>query len=146
MRGVAVDRRALQQVEDLRVEADLGGLGDVQPRRHARLAGNSPPPVLAERFAELADSPEAPPSMLPDISSELLPWVMRGAADSDYPDPEAVSALAQPVLILAEAGDPGHPESTARRLHELLPQSELHIANHLPEMRAWGERIDAFLN
>lgn len=102
--------------------------------------------MLAERFAELADSPEAPPATLPDISSELLPWVMRGAADSDYPDPEAVSALAQPVLILAEAGDPGHPESTARRLHELLPQSELHIANHLPEMRAWGERIDAFLN
>jgi 3-oxoadipate enol-lactonase len=111
----------------------------------AQLTGNSPPPVLAERFAELADSPEAPPSTLPDISSELLPWVMRGAADSDYPDPEAVSALAQPVLILAEAGDPGHPESTARRLHELLPQSELHIASHLPEMRAWGERIDAFL-
>ena len=90
--------------------------------------------------------PEAPPSTLPDISSELLPWVMRGAADSDYPDSEAVSALAQPVLILAGAGDPGHPESTARRLHELLPQSELHIASHLPEMRAWGERIDAFLN
>jgi 3-oxoadipate enol-lactonase len=112
----------------------------------ARLTGNSPPPVLAERFAELADSPEAPPAMLPDISSELLPWVMRGAADSDYPDPEAIAALAQPVLILAEAGDPGHPESTARRLHELLPQSELHIASHLPEMRAWGERIDAFLD
>ena len=112
----------------------------------ARLTGDSPPPVLAERFAELADSPEAPPSTLPDISSELLPWVIRGAADSDYPDPEAVSALAQPVLILAEAGDPSHPESTARRLHELLPQSELHIASHLPEMRAWGDRIDAFLN
>lgn len=62
----------------------------------ARLTGDSPPPVLAERFAELADSPEAPPSTLPDISSELLPWVLRGAADSDYPDPEAVSALAQP--------------------------------------------------
>jgi 3-oxoadipate enol-lactonase len=112
----------------------------------ARLTGDSPPPVLAERFAELADSPEAPPSTLPDISSELLPWVLRGAADSDYPDPEAVSALAQPVLILAEAGDPGHPESTARRLHELLPQSELHIASHLSDMRAWGECIDAFLN
>jgi hypothetical protein len=26
----------------------------------ARLTGNSPPPVLAERFAELAASPEAP--------------------------------------------------------------------------------------
>ena len=112
----------------------------------ALLAGGSLPPVLAERFAELDGSPEAPPSTLPDISSELLPWVLRGAADSDYPDPGAVSALAHPVLILAEAGDPGHPESTARRLHDLLPQSELHIASHLPEMRAWGERIDAFLN
>jgi hypothetical protein len=36
------------------------------------------------------------------------------------------------VLILGGAGDAGHPESTARRLRELLPQSELHIASHLP--------------
>jgi 3-oxoadipate enol-lactonase len=112
----------------------------------ARLTADPPPPVLAERFAELASSPQAAPSALPDISGELLPWVIRGAADSDYPDPEAVSALTQQVLILAEAGDPSHPESTALRLHELLPQSELHIASHLAEMRAWGQRIDAFLN
>jgi len=111
-----------------------------------RLTAGSLPPVLAERFAELDGSAEAPPPPFPDISSELLPWVLRGAADSDYPDPGAVSALTQPVLILAEAGDPGHPESTARRLHELLPQSELHIASHLPQMRTWGERIDAFLS
>ena len=43
----------------------------------ARLTGNSLPPVLAERFAELADSPEAPPSTLPDISTSCRGPVMR---------------------------------------------------------------------
>jgi 3-oxoadipate enol-lactonase len=131
------------QYRELAAVAETGGKDAVIDRL---MGAGAPPPVLAERFAELADSPQEPPASLPDISSELLPWVLRGAAGSDYPSPEAVSALHHPALILAEAGDPGHPESTAQRLHELLPQSELHIARHLSEMRAWGERIDAFLN
>jgi pimeloyl-ACP methyl ester carboxylesterase len=110
-----------------------------------RFAEQAPAPILEERFAELAENPTAPPAEMPDVPEELLPWVMRGAAVSDYPSAEEVAGLGQPALILAEAGDPGHPESTARRLHELLPNSELHVARNLAAMRQWGARIDGFL-
>lgn|SRR5690242_15887152 len=111
----------------------------------ALLSSAPPPPVFAERFAELAESPEPPPAALPDNPAELLPWVLRGAAASDYPDPDAVAGLTHPTLILAEVGDPGHPESTAERLHELIPDSEVRFARTLADMRGWGRLIADFL-
>jgi pimeloyl-ACP methyl ester carboxylesterase len=69
---------------------------------------------------------------------------MRGAADSDLPDRDALRALRIPTLILAWRGDPVHPVSTATQLAELLPRAELHVAATLDEVRAWPERIAAF--
>ena len=83
--------------------------------------------AAAPRPAIFADLPPVPPAA--DISEELLPSVMRGAAASDLPSPDAIAALEHPTLLLAWAGDPGHPESTADRLHELLPNSELRVAS-----------------
>jgi len=70
---------------------------------------------------------------------------MRGAADSDLPDRAALRALCIPALILAWRGDPVHPVSTATQLAELLPRAELHVATTLDEIRAWPERIAAFV-
>jgi pimeloyl-ACP methyl ester carboxylesterase len=56
-----------------------------------------------------------------------------------------VAAIANPALILAWDTDPGHPVSTAERLHELLPVSELHVATTLDAVREWPERIAGFL-
>jgi pimeloyl-ACP methyl ester carboxylesterase len=93
-----------------------------------------PPPVLAEL-------PEAPV----DIDEALLPAVLRGAASSDLPAPEAIAGIRLPTLILAWAGDPGHPVSTAERLHALVPGSVLHVARTPDELRTWGERAARFL-
>jgi pimeloyl-ACP methyl ester carboxylesterase len=79
------------------------------------------------------------------MSEAALPHVLRGAAASDLPDPAAIEQLTQPALILAWAGDPGHPESTAEQLRDLLPHSELHVADHLPALSAWPELAAAWL-
>ena len=62
---------------------------------------------------------------------------MRGAAASDLPTPDAIATLDHPRLVLAWAGDPGHPESTAERLHELLPDSELRVATTVKDLFTW---------
>jgi hypothetical protein len=80
-----------------------------------------------------------------DIPEELLPSVLRGAAASDLPPTEAIAALEHRALVLAWAGDPGHPESTAERLHELLPTSELHVATQLTDLFTWSATIADFL-
>jgi len=81
-----------------------------------------------------------------DIPEELLPFVLRGAAASDLPAPEALAGIAVPALVLAWATDAGHPVSTAERLAELLPDAELHVAETVPEIRTWPERVAAFLD
>ena len=92
------------------------------------------PPVLAE-------SPEG----LVDIDEALLPSILRGAAASDLPAPEQIAAIRVPTLILAWDGDPGHPVSTAERLHALVPGSEMHVARTPAELRTWGDRTVRFL-
>jgi 3-oxoadipate enol-lactonase len=104
-------------------EAFLRGMR-VQPR----------PPVLAET-----------PEGLVDIDEALLPTVMRGAASSDLPPPEAIAEIRKPTLILAWDGDPGHPVATAERLHELIPGSTLHVARTPEELRTWSDRTVGFL-
>ncbi len=81
-----------------------------------------------------------------DISEELLPFVLRGAAASDLPDPAAIVAIAVPALLLTWATDAGHPVSTAERLADLLPDAELHVAETIPQIRTWPERVAAFLD
>jgi pimeloyl-ACP methyl ester carboxylesterase len=82
----------------------------------------------------------------PDISEPLLPAVMRGAAATDFPSPEAIGAIRKPVLLLPWTDDPGHPLSTAERLHELIPDSALHVTRTPDDLRAVGLRVAAFLN
>ena len=81
-----------------------------------------------------------------DIPEALLPFVLRGAAASDLPDPEAIAAIAVPALVLAWATDAGHPVSTAERLVELLPDAELYVAETIPEILTWPERVAAFID
>lgn len=82
---------------------------------------------------------------VPDISEELLPTVLEGAANADFPAKEIVSALSIPTLILAWDTDPGHPVSTAEQLAELLPNNELSIARSFDQILGWSDRIAAFL-
>jgi pimeloyl-ACP methyl ester carboxylesterase len=71
---------------------------------------------------------------------------LRGAALSDLPDEESVAKLGMPALILAWSGDPTHPVSTAKRLAELLPDAELHVAKKSGDIAGWAERIRSFLS
>lgn len=71
--------------------------------------------------------------------------VLRGAADSDLPAPEAISEIAAPTLILAWRFDPLHPVSTAERLRDLLPVADLHVTGRPLDTSGWVERIQDFL-
>jgi 3-oxoadipate enol-lactonase len=95
---------------------------------------------VPEVFAGLSDYPPAP-----DVSTDLLPSVMRGAGKSDLPPEAVIGALDQPVLILAWAGDPGHPVSSAERLQELIRGSQLQVATSTDHLREWGAIAAGFL-
>jgi pimeloyl-ACP methyl ester carboxylesterase len=81
----------------------------------------------------------------PEIRPPLLPSVLRGAAASDLPSPDAVRRLTQPTLLLAWDTDPGHPLSTSERLAELLPNAELVVAGRLRDVAGWTDRVAGFL-
>lgn len=98
----------------------------------------------APRAAIFADLPPFP--FTADIPEDLLPFVLRGAAASDLPPAEEIAAITQPALVLAWAGDPGHPESTAERLVELLPDAELHIATKIGHVLGWPAQVASFLD
>jgi len=98
----------------------------------------------APRPEILADVPAE--AMKPDVTEDLLPFVMRGAALSDLPDETSISELRLPVLILAWAGDPGHPLSTAEKLASLIPGAQLEIAHTRDELQTWGELTARFLS
>ena len=97
----------------------------------------------APRPDVFADLPPFP--FTADIPEPLLPHVLRGAAASDLPPPDSVAGLEQPALVLAWAGDPGHPVSTAERLVDLLPTAELHVATRVRDVLGWPERVASFL-
>lgn len=82
---------------------------------------------------------------VPDIEEHLLASVLRGAGRSDLPTQSLVATIDLPVLILAWAGDPGHPVSTAAKLHELLRGSQLEVAETPADFRAWGDVATDFL-
>jgi len=70
--------------------------------------------------------------------------ILRGAADSDFPDAGAIGGVRQPTLLLAWEGDDGHPLSTAERLAELLPNATLSVARQLPDLATWPQRVAGF--
>jgi pimeloyl-ACP methyl ester carboxylesterase len=80
-----------------------------------------------------------------DITEELLPWVLRGAATTDLPPTEALAAIEQPALILAWESDPVHPISSAEYLAATLPHATLHVSGTVEDVRTWATRIDEFL-
>jgi pimeloyl-ACP methyl ester carboxylesterase len=80
-----------------------------------------------------------------DISEELLPSVLRGAAMSDLPPAAALAALPHPALILAWDTDPGHPVSSAEYLADTLPDTRLHIAKSADDIGTWTGRVEEFL-
>lgn len=81
----------------------------------------------------------------PRVPEEWLPAVLRGAAASDLPAPEGLNGLGQPTLILAWDTDMNHPISTAQRLAELLPRSELYIARTLRQAADWPRLVARFI-
>jgi pimeloyl-ACP methyl ester carboxylesterase len=97
----------------------------------------------APRPAIFANLPPVPFDA--DIPEALLPAVLRGAAASDLPGPDALAMLDHPTLLLPWAGDPGHPVSTAERLAELLPNAELRVADRLRDVLGWPAQVAEFL-
>lgn len=102
-----------------------------------------------DAYLELGRGAAGPPAAAgrPDphleVLEELLPSVLRGAADSDLPDPAQLARLQLPVRLLAWVDDPSHPLSTARRLAELLPQAELTVAATPDDVAAWPTLVAA---
>jgi pimeloyl-ACP methyl ester carboxylesterase len=74
----------------------------------------------------------------------VLPSILRGAAESDLPDPGALGRLRQPALLLAWEADTGHPLATAERLAALLPNATLSIARKLADLGAWPRLVADF--
>lgn len=97
-----------------------------------------PPPPIFAGHPELLGAP-------PDVSADVLPTVLRGAAATDLPPLEALATLDQPALILAWEGDPGHPVSTATALAGALIRAELAVAPTLAEVTHWPRLVAAFL-
>ena len=118
--------------------------------------------VEAERHAELlAASAEVPPPdpvadeplwterferKLAETEPARLARVFRGAGTADLPPPEAIATIQVPVLVLAWTGDATHPLTTAARLQELMPQTELVVATTRVGLDAWTTRAAAFLS
>ena len=96
--------------------------------------------AAAPVVAPFRDLPEAP-RPLPDVAEDVLPTVLRGAAASDLPEPDALRSLDVPAVVLAWAGDDGHPVATAEVLAEALPRATLEVAEDLATVLAWPERV-----
>jgi pimeloyl-ACP methyl ester carboxylesterase len=80
-----------------------------------------------------------------DVSEELLPWVLRGAATTDLPPTEALAALEHPTLVLSWESDPVHPVASAEYLAATMPRATLHVSGTIGDVRTWTERIEEFL-
>ncbi len=97
--------------------------------------------VAAGRMAPRVPAQADVPITEPEITEDLLPSVLRGAAASDYPSPAEVASLTVPTTILAWTDDPAHPVSTAESLHGLLRGSTLQVATSPGELARWPARL-----
>ncbi len=82
---------------------------------------------------------------LPIGRSRRRAVVLRGAAESDLPDPVAISEITAPTLVLAWRFDPIHPLRTAEQLRDLLPAADLHVTSRIGDTSGWVERLREFL-
>ncbi len=92
-----------------------------------------------------AENPDKPVTW-PDVETDLLPTVFRGAALTDLPERSVLAALTVPTLVVAWVDDPAHPVSTAEQLHALIPGSSLVIAHQHPDVRRWPGLIAAHVH
>jgi 3-oxoadipate enol-lactonase len=102
----------------------------------------SSPPIPI--FRGLFDPAEMARARYAAQDARVLPAILRGAAASDFPDPEAIARLRQPTLLLAWEGDDGHPLSSAESLAERIPGATLSIARELRDLGAWPTRVAEF--
>lgn len=118
----------------------------VEAERHAELLAASadvPPPD------PVADEPlwtERFERKLAETDPVRLARVFRGAGTADLPPADAIATIDVPVLILAWTGDATHPLTTAARLQELMPQSELVVATTRAGLDTWSSRTATFLS
>ncbi|MFF7291928.1 alpha/beta fold hydrolase [Microbacterium sp. NPDC008134] len=97
--------------------------------------------LASTRGAAPSPEAEAVPDPGPDVTGELLPSVLRGAALSDLPARETVARIEVPTTILAWTNDPGHPLSTAEALVALLPNATLTVAGTPGDIETWPEAL-----
>jgi len=124
-------------------QGDLYRAGADLVERHGRQAlldasAQAPAPAIFAGHPELT-------RFDPDIEESAMPTVLRGAARSDLPPPEALRTLTQPALVLAWETDPAHPVSTAEALGNLLPGAEVQVAGTFEEVQAWPQAVRAFV-
>ncbi|MBF6327091.1 alpha/beta fold hydrolase [Nocardia transvalensis] len=96
----------------------------------------------AQPLPIFADYPQFDPT--PDVPDELLASILRGVGMSELPNPTDIATLPHSTLILAWDTDPLHPLSTAHRLHDLMPNSTLHIARSVADIKTWTTRVRDF--
>ena len=109
------------------------------------------PMSMAARVVPLPDVPllalgRATLRHLGAMDRRVVAAVLRGAAQSDLPPPEALATLGVPALVLAWRGDRSHPVSTATELARALPDAELHVAQGATEVRRWSAQVGEFLD
>ncbi|MBZ2208120.1 alpha/beta fold hydrolase [Massilia soli] len=79
------------------------------------------------------------------LDRRIIPDLFHGAAMSDLPARAHLQAIAHiPTLILAWTGDTTHPLASAHELHELLPNSTLHIAKSHEDLLQFPGHIRTF--
>ncbi len=113
------------------------------PAALAAVVREAPAPAVFAELAELVRDASA--AAIEAMDPALLPHVFRGAAASDLPSPDALAEIAVPTLVLAWAGDPGHPESTAHVLADTIPGATLSVARDLGAVLGWAAVVAAFL-
>jgi pimeloyl-ACP methyl ester carboxylesterase len=121
--------------------ADLVAAGD-----HATLLAGAAARPAPDPFTDDPYWGERFERVLTGTDPERLARVFRGAVTTDLPTEEQVAAIAVPTLILAWTGDPGHPATSAARLQELIPGSELALAATSDGLAGWTSRVVAFLS
>jgi 3-oxoadipate enol-lactonase len=118
-------------------------------RQMAEVVASSMPELLAAMTSQapvpaiFADLPAFPPA--PDVDFSLLPTIFQGATHADLLPLETLSRITQPTLILAWATDPGHPVSTADKLHRAVSGSILRVSDTSADIRSWGQLAANFL-
>jgi len=75
----------------------------------------------------------------------VLPQILRGSSISDLPPRNGFKAPKIPTLILAWPDDATHSMQSAKELNDLLPESQLVIANNINAVAKWPQIIYKFI-